>query len=245
MELRRAVKVLLDEGLSVSAIARRLHVARPTVEYHVKRIRTGAAAPPVRPEIVPDGTGHTRVPTRERVSELLERGWSRGEIARALGITKATVSYHARRLGAPVDERGARRYDWDLVQRFYDEGHSVRECQTRFGFSRQTWHAAINRGAVKARPNGLPMDELLVNGVDRARNNLKLRLIRAGIKKNRCEECGIEDWLGLPLALALHHVNGDRRDNRLGNLRLLCPNCHSQTDTFAGRNPGIRESNAP
>jgi hypothetical protein len=42
------------------------------------------------------------------------------------------------------------------------------------------------------------------------------------------------------LSLALHHRNGDGEDNRLENLELLCPNCHSQTDTFAGRNRRAR-----
>jgi hypothetical protein len=71
--------------------------------------------------------------------------------------------------------------------------------------------------------------------------NLKRRLLAAGLKEPRCERCGIEDWLGEPLALPLHHINGDNRDDRLENLMLLCPNCHSQTENFAERNVGTRE----
>ena len=59
-----------------------------------------------------------------------------------------------------------------------------------------------------------------------------------GLKDNRCELCGIDSWRGEPLSLALHHVNGDPNDNRLVNLELQCPNCHSQTENFAGRNRG-------
>ena len=62
------------------------------------------------------------------MAQLLAEGLSRVEIARRLGLSKATVSYHARRLGEVIDDRCARRYDWDAVQRYYDEGHSVREC---------------------------------------------------------------------------------------------------------------------
>ena len=69
-----------------------------------------------------------------------------------------------------------------------------------------------------------------------ARGNLKRRLIVNGLKEPRCERCGIDAWLGEALTLALHHINGDNRDDRLENLSLLCPNCHSQTDNFAGRN---------
>jgi Zn finger protein HypA/HybF involved in hydrogenase expression len=66
--------------------------------------------------------------------------------------------------------------------------------------------------------------------------NLKARLFQAGLKEQRCERCGIADWRGNPLSFALHHVNGDRHDNRLENLEIMCPNCHSQTDNFARRN---------
>jgi hypothetical protein len=102
--------------------------------------------------------------------------------------------------------------------------------------SRQTWHAAVQRAALVPRPAAMPIDELLREGVPRWRGHLKRRLIRMGLKDDRCEICGIADWRGAPLSLALHHVNGDGHDNRLENLQLLCPNCHSQTENFAGRN---------
>ena len=69
------------------------------------------------------------------VAELLASGRSFAEVAIALGITKPTVSYHARRLGIPPAQKFNRRYDWDLVQAYHDAGHSMRECQRRFGFS--------------------------------------------------------------------------------------------------------------
>lgn len=66
--------------------------------------------------------------------------------------------------------------------------------------------------------------------------SLKRRILREGILGDVCSICGIKEWNGKPLVLQLDHINGDNRDNRIENLRLLCPNCHSQTDTFCGKN---------
>jgi hypothetical protein len=128
-----------------------------------------------------------------------------------------------------------RRYDWSQIQAHYDAGHSVRECRARFGFARKSWQDAVKRGAVKPRPKAMPLDQLLIKG-PRNRMHIKLRLIGAGLMENRCEECGIAEWRDRPLSLELHHRNGSKHDNRLENLALLCPNCHSQTDTWGGKN---------
>jgi Zn finger protein HypA/HybF involved in hydrogenase expression len=82
----------------------------------------------------------------------------------------------------------------------------------------------------------MPIEHLLVsNRLRTNRSHLKRRLLDEGLKANRCEQCGLTEWRGQPLSMALHHVNGDGKDNRLQNLELLCPNCHSQTENFAGR----------
>jgi 5-methylcytosine-specific restriction endonuclease McrA/ribosomal protein L13E len=204
------------------------------VSYHMERIR---CPPAVRvPAPVDLDKVRRRVGTRMRVAELLAEGMSRVEVARSLGLSKATVSYHARRLGLPVDERGARRYDWEAVQRYYDEGHSVRECVRSFGFSHETWSSAKRRGAIVTRTQRTPDARLFVSGQPRNRGNLKRRMLVDGLKPNACAVCGISEWRGAPLSMALHHINGDRLDNRLENLELLCPNCHSQTSTYSGRN---------
>jgi hypothetical protein len=167
---------------------------------------------------------------------LLEAGLSRAAVARKLGLSKPTITYHAKVLGLPSDSRCNRRYDWDEVQRFYDAGHSITACQLRFGFARKTFMDAAKRGAIKSRPQAAPAITYLTPDRRQHRGTLKRALLREGLKQARCELCGIEEWLGQPLMMALHHLNGDGRDNRLENLQLLCPNCHSQTENFAGRN---------
>ena len=157
------------------------------------------------------------------------------EIARLLALTPSTVSYHKQRLGYPRQRKCALRYDWAAVQAYYDLGHTRRQCRERFGFSASSWSDAVDRGDIKARPYGMPFEELLVQQ-PRNRYNIKLRLIAAGIKENRCERCGIDEWRDAELSLCLHHINGDRHDNRLENLQLLCPNCHSQTPNFGSKN---------
>lgn len=79
-------------------------------------------------------------------------------------------------------------------------------------------------------------DILVKNSSYASTSNLKNRLIKEGFLDYKCSNCGIEDWMGSPLSLQLDHINGINNDNRLENLRLLCPNCHSQTATFSGKN---------
>jgi hypothetical protein len=159
------------------------------------------------------------------------------QVGRQLGIVKSTVAYHCRTLGFEGDQRFARRYDWEEIQRAYDTGLTVRECMARFGFNQASWHQAVVRGDVDPRPTAMPIEELLV--ADRPwtnRSHLKQRLLAEGLKENVCERCGLREWFGRPLAMEIHHKNGDPTDNRLPNLEFLCPSCHAQTDTWGGRN---------
>ncbi len=181
---------------------------------------------------------------RAQVADLLAKGVRLSDIARELGVSKATISYHARKLGLPPVGAFARRYDWEAVQRYYDEGHDLAACIARFGFCRASWSQAVERGDIVSRPRALPIERFLVNGSNASRQNVKRRLIAAGLKGEACEVCGLSRWRDQPLSLELHHRNGVRDDNRLENLQILCPNCHSQTQSWGGRNRGIRVSEA-
>lgn len=181
-----------------------------------------------------------RTATRNAVASLLGQGLSQAAIARQLGVSKPTVCFHMRKLGFAATSQPAQRYDWDAIREYYEAGHSAAECRSRFGVGRDAWRDAVARGAIDARPKLEPIDALLAPGRRRSRAHVKARLLMAGLKDERCEACGLTDWQGAPISLQLHHVNGDGHDNRLINLRLLCPNCHSQTDTWGGRNKGAR-----
>jgi hypothetical protein len=174
--------------------------------------------------------------TREQVERLLNEGRSNSEVAAILGVSTPTVSYHARKLGVPPDTRFSNRVDWEAVQAAHDHGMSVRECAKKFGFHLASWHKAVQRGAIKPRSHIIPIEDLLVCGRRTGRDHLKRRLIKAELKENRCEICGITHWMGKPVNMQLHHKNGDGLDNRLENIQLLCGTCHSQTNTYGGRN---------
>jgi HNH endonuclease len=129
-----------------------------------------------------------------------------------------------------------RKYDWAAVQRYHDEGYSYRECRGRFGFAGPSWKKAVQRGDLVARARLVPLNRVLVTS--RSRTTIKRRLIRAGILLNACDDCGLTEWRGKPLSIQIDHRNGIRDDHRLENLRMLCPNCHSQTATFGAKNRG-------
>jgi 5-methylcytosine-specific restriction endonuclease McrA len=73
--------------------------------------------------------------------------------------------------------------------------------------------------------------------------DIKKYLYEYNLKEEKCEICGLgNEWNNKPIALQLDHIDGDNKNNLLENLRIVCPNCHSQTDTFSGKNRGINRT---
>ncbi len=83
----------------------------------------------------------------------------------------------------------------------------------------------------------IPLDKILSGDhPDYQTFKLKNRLILEGYKENVCELCGISEWNGKKLSMQLDHIDGNCHNHKMDNLRLICPNCHSQTDTYCGKN---------
>jgi len=99
----------------------------------------------------------------------------------------------------------------------------------------------LRGSAASSEGTRLPIEELLTKK-NAASNWLKARLLEAGLLFPLCDLCGREQWLGRPIPLELDHINGEHSDNRLENLRVLCPNCHALTPTYRGRNIGQRHT---
>lgn len=143
--------------------------------------------------------------TRQQLERAIAASVSWSETLRRLGYRTAGGN-------AATIKRYARR--WGI-----DTGHF-----------RPTGRGPANRG------KAIPIAEILVRDSTYSRKHLKERLFREGLKERRCEECGQgELWRGKRMALIIDHINGVPNDNRLENLRILCPNCAATLDTHCGR----------
>ncbi len=103
----------------------------------------------------------------------------------------------------------------------------------RLGLDTSHWKG----GSPTPLPALITSADLLVANNTRPRKLVKKVILREKMLPHVCEVCGLgPEWIGRPLVLRLDHKNGVRNDDRLENLRFLCPNCDSQTETYCGRN---------
>lgn len=188
-----------------------------------------------RPSKISDETLLAAVPQAQNMRQLVEsealqprtRRWGPvpADVLAAAAAHSDSYASMARRVGWGDGPSAQRRVKSQAVAGGVDTSH----------FLGQAWRRGSSGSVTAPRP----LEEVLVcGGRPGSTTELRKRLVREGVLAAECAACERHEWQGRPIPLELDHINGDRTDNRLQNLRLLCPNCHAQTDTYRARNIG-------
>lgn len=144
--------------------------------------------------------------TKELMEEAVKNSFSYAEVCRKIGLKPVGSNYKTVKSKIAL---------YNL-----DNSH----------FTGQRW----NKGKGSTEETAIySLNDILQKGIIYSSDSLKKRLIKSELKKNECELCHMS---GEEISLELHHINGDHYDNRIENLQILCPNCHSKTPNFRNRN---------
>ncbi|MET8328664.1 HNH endonuclease signature motif containing protein [Streptomyces sp. NPDC005181] len=208
--------------------------------------------------------------SRERLAEAVASSRTLSEALTKLGVdpkssTRHYVHERMKKMGIATEhfEREGTRWTREVLEPVVNASTSVHEVLRRLGleavgghhtnisrrikaYGIDTSHFTQPSRAGKEKLRRKPQELLVMNLAPDARRvpsaRLKIAMASLGVAE-RCALCGTEPmWQGRPLPLEVDHINGSWRDNRIENLRLLCPNCHSSTDTYRGRNKGRRSA---
>lgn len=196
---------------------------------------------------------------KEKILKLRDEGNTYNQIVEILGCAKSTVSYYC----SKGSSKNWKKYTYPEgeLREAIKNSKSIRQVCIFLnlpvsGGRYETLKAKIEEYGIDCShfsgqswakgETGLSFDKeefvdrvLKIGGSGWRSHTIKLKLYELGIKNEECEECGVASvWNNKPISLHLDHINGNNKDNRLENLRVLCPNCHSQTDTYAGKNIG-------
>ncbi|MDT9689267.1 HNH endonuclease signature motif containing protein [Streptomyces sp. P9(2023)] len=206
--------------------------------------------------------------TRERLAAAASTSRTLSEALGKLGVdpkggSRRYVRDRMRRLGVDTShfEREGAKWTREVLEPVVAVSTSVNEVLRRLGLDLVGGHHTnisrrikaygidtshfrpppkAGRSVRKATPEALLIEQVPSQARRVPGSRLKAALRSTGVTEH-CALCGIEPtWLGYPLPLEVDHIDGNWRNNRIENLRLLCPNCHSTTDTYRGRAKGRR-----
>ena len=199
----------------------------------------------------------------KKIREMkFEQGCSNSEISHALGVTiekakRVTCKRYDEILRKKEIRQKAEEEFVELVKKYLPISNSLNHLCNNLGLKgvdgyykklkriiRENGLSTEHFGTIRLSNNGggrnkytaMLDEEFFVKDSKRQGESILKRLISGNYKEYKCENCGISEWNGKPLKLQVHHINGDHYDNRIENLQLLCPNCHTQTDTYARNN---------
>ena len=175
------------------------------------------------------------ITTREKVRELLKQGKRQVDIAKELQIRECSVFHHIKSLKEePILLERLSSIDWNEVQKFLNETKNKKQTLDKFNIPYRVWDLATKKKLLSGvAAIAVPLEDYLILGSKITSSHLKPKILEAGLLKNECVECGQPpEWKNKQLTLILDHINGNPEDNRIENLRILCPNCNSQTPTF-------------
>lgn len=134
------------------------------------------------------------------------------------------------------------------IEKWINEGQSKAFMARELGCNPKTINPLLERlglkyegnqsgkGLLKPKTNKWDLIEYLTNSKDIQSNKVRKKLLEEGYKEYKCECCGNTEWMGQPIPLELHHIDGNRYNNVIENFQLLCPNCHAFTDSYRGKN---------
>lgn len=199
----------------------------------------------------------------KKVKELYDKGLSYNEIGAKLNMCKSTVAYYLNRFDneeyikkSSLKEKQKLEYE-KIVCDTYKEFKTMhktclmlnkRDTQTTRHYIEkilEKYDIPLNKfdnSSVNEVKENLKQDDIFNKNTKlTSLSHLKKYILKFNLKEERCEICGNTHWNGQKLSLQVHHINGDRSDNNIENLQLLCPNCHSLTSNYCGKNKKDRK----
>ena len=188
---------------------------------------------------------------REKVIKLREEGKSIQEICNILNIKKGTVGYYLKKYTGIYKNKKITKNRYDELKllytneivNLYKNNYSITFLSKKYNVSQVFIKQILINKNVYIKKNRKLDIKKLINGDVKydnpyngsINNHIKKYLLDNNLLNKKCDICEIEKWMNKNIIFDLDHIDGDRNNNIFSNLRLLCPNCHSQTETYKNK----------